>query len=456
MGDLFSYETSSSVVMKITLNTIGGNIQEQATTPAGLTSILDARAACTGSGGVFCNEVEVSNVRMTSFSASGVYVSPTFNTGLSTPILSGFSVPQSSNTAQTITYKEATSSDQVTWSTNTITPGSFPVSHKQFWRYEADFATNSGTVTPSAYGLSPSLIAESTGYYISPCITAGGITSWGNLTADAVTNGGSFTFYMSTSSVSCARVTAANGNNWAQVTPNALISVPVSSYTAVRILFTIDAATQTPIVNDFAVNWNQGNTRPPVASSRYNDEYWLFFTSSTLAGAVNDHAMILDQNRHWTLFDDVNAYSATIYLNQLYIGDSNATGKVYQEDTGFSDNGKPFTMSFQTADLDGGDPLSRKKFRTLYLTVGSQTSLNQNAALACQYSLDGSSTTYSLQSYTMSESKDTSGYSVAKYAFPAGQPNEGHWINISCSNTGTAGPINIYSLKLVFKKTSWD
>ncbi len=316
---------------------------------------------------------------------------------------------------------------------------------------------NSANPPPSFsdFGLSEG----TTAYYISPCITAPGNYAWQSVVSDAVSGGGSFSFWMSTSSVSCAAVTSPTAN-WIPVTANSIPSIPVSSYTAVRVLFNITVAppTQIPVLNDIFVGWQVGPARPPVASAAYNNRYYLFYTTATAAGAYNDHALIYDQNGKWVPFDDVHAAASALYLNNLYVGDSTSTGNVYQFDTGQDDNGQAYTFSFTTPDLDGNDALSLKEFQSLYLSLGGPNSATQASSLACSYAIDGATTTYSLGAVNLAEAPAQGGYFIAKLPFPltSGQAPTGHWVNISCSNSGSAGPLRVFGLRLVYTPEAWQ
>lgn len=325
---------------------------------------------------------------------------------------------------------------------------------RRYWQYRALMQRDPNLfAAPEVLGVS--LEASTTGYYIGPCVQVSTPVSWGRLDVDAVLNGGSFTFYTSTGG-SCGAAIASTAT-WNAQSPNAQISVSTNTtYIATRVLFSMDAGTQTPTLSDITYNWNTGSNRPPVASAEYLDRYYLFYTTNTFSAATNDHALVYDYNKTWTLLDDVYAYSATKYLNQLFLGDSQSTGKIYQAETGTSDNGGAFTYSFQTADLDLGEPAQRKDFKWAYLLVDGPQNSAQNISIACSYAIDGSTTSYSLGSTNLGEAPEQSGYYVAKFPFPASSPTSAHWLNVSCSYSGTDGPVRVYGLKLVYGRDAWE
>ena len=186
------------------------------------------------------------------------------------------------------------------------------------------------------------------------------------------------------------------------------------------------------------------------------DRYYLFYTTNTVGSPVNDHAVVYDYNKKWGLFDDIPAYSATLYLNQLYLGDSGATGTIYQMDSGYDDSGTPFTMEFKTPDLDMGNSAEIKQFDRVYLQISAPNSNPANTSISCTYTLDGSTIPYSLGTVALSEATEQYGYFNAKLPFPSGQAGRGHWISLDCSYSGANGPVNVYGLKVVYKPLNWE
>ncbi len=308
---------------------------------------------------------------------------------------------------------------------------------------------------PPNLAVTESFSAATTVYYITPCILVSTPTSYGNFLADGVTNGGTLTFWISTGATCGAAI--ASTATWNAQAANSVIAVTTATkYLAARVLFGVDAASQTPTLNDLTFSWNPGVGRPPTASARWDDRYLLFYTTSTAVNAVNDHAFVYDQNQKWQLWDDQYAASAALYQNNLYTGDAKASGLVYQQDVGASDNGGAFSMTFQTADLDGGDPNLLKEFSRAYLMMGAPSGNNGAATLTCVYSLDGSTSTYPVSPVILSQSPTQNGYFVAKLPFNASQPVTGHWLNLTCSYTGSVGPVAVHRIRLVYTSRGWE
>lgn len=387
---------------------------------------------------------------------TGSYQSQCYDTAISTPVWGLFNASVSSNSQSGATFQTQVSNVSCSSGFDpavAATLGSQITSaNKEFIQYISSFTLSSSTNVPAEI-TNINLSAETTGYYITPAIQVSTPTSWGAFQVDAFKNSGSFTFWLSTGATA-AIATSVNAN-WAMQSPNTQISVTTSTaFIAARVLFTLNVATQVPTLTDMTFNWNAGSNAPPVSSMQYNDRYYLFYTTNTTGSPVNDHAVVYDYNGKWTLLDDIHAYSATLYLNQPFIGDSNSTGFIYQLESGNSDNGNPFNYSWTTGDMSMGTPSQRKDFERLYIFLNAAINSSQNTALTCIYSLDGDNGNYPLQSYTLNTTAN--GYSVAKFQFPVTYPTTGHWINISCSNSGTNGPLKTMGLQLIYKPESYE
>lgn len=397
----------------------------------------------------------MTNLYWYQYPPNGIFVSRIFDTSFSTPTFGTFSSsfttvnPLEGNVA----FYTQTSNDGVSFNAIATTSDTIRINSaaRRYIRYEADFSTLIASKTPTVQDVA--LGAATTAYYITPCVTATNITSWASMNVDAVNNGGSFSFW-TTTGATCNSVIQATAT-WTPQSANALISNATAPFIGARVLFSVDSATQAPVLSNITFTWNAGLARPPVSAAQYKNNYILFYTTSQASGAANDHALVYNQNGHWQPYDDIPAASSALYLNTLYLGDSNATGKIYVFDSGQSDNGASFNYGFTTPDLDDGDPLSLKQFERAYMLVGAPSATSVFNAINCSYAINGATTTYSLGTVNWSEAPQNSGYWIAKMPFPASPPTRGNWVNISCLNTGSSGPLRIYGYKIIYTKTSW-
>jgi hypothetical protein len=381
--------------------------------------------------------------------SSGTWVSRVYDTSFDTPTWGPWTLSVSSNGATTQIDMQVQVAPAVTGpftsSTNPAIGERFTGNAQRFARFQATFQTASVAVTPtlSTFGLQ----SATTGYFIGQCRSPGAnITSWGLFTCNTVANGGSFSFAISTGS-SCDSVTRATAT-WNSQTNATVISVATSSVVAYRALFSIDAGTQTPTLQDCTINWNEGATRPPVASSVYRDRYYLAYTSSTASGAANDHELVLDRNDKWTLFDDHNCYSLSLYNRKLYCGASTSSGQVWQQDVGTDDDGSAFTSRIRTKAFDLGMPERRKTFSRLYVDLSPAPDLSSVITLTGRYVLDRSTSAFSFG--TMNLNEDPGTIQTAKFPFTLSQKTDGRFIQLELESSGKNQPWRLFGGRLYF------
>lgn len=390
-------------------------------------------ASATAEAGTCSNET-IANIRLSSYPSTGIYVSPVFNTGFSTPILSGFNVSQTSSTTRAITYKEADSIDQISWTTTTITPQSIPVSHQQFWRYEADFTTNSGTMTPVMGGLS-SMIAETTGYFITSCLPTSPIASWGLFQANSVANGGSLTYYVSTGT-NCGNAVRTN-NVWTVQQNNQNVSIATATFLGVRVLFSIDAATETPTLNSITVNWNSAFGRPHMASAIFDNRYWMSFTTATNGTAFNNSVLIIDEDNRWTKFSGINASTIFVYQRVLYTGSSLGDGNVNVQNSGFTDFGSKILFDFRSPNYELGN------FNEVDLyDLNVQAVSDGVATPSVFYYVDAGTTAYSAGTITLNNGSPGLIYSTARFG-QGTNPTKVHTFSYEIQDTSFS-PLTFY------------
>jgi len=389
---------------------------------------------------------------------SGYYMSEALDTSLDKTVIGAFSsnFSTSSSKGTDLSFAVRQSNDGSSWD-NWVDLAtqeeiqSFDFT-KRYWQFVSSFTTTYSTTTPILYDYS--LKAMSTGYFITDCVDASGITSWGNFRPSQYIDGNSSISYYISTGTTCNEVTRSTAN-WVSQIANTSISVSTSPYLGAKFVLNPTAATETVRVDALTVEWNEGANRPPVASGLYDDRYWLFYTTNTVGDPYNDHALILDKNDRWTLFDDIYARSAAIYRNEFYTGDSKDTGYIYKQNIGLDDAGNDFDFSFKTSDYDFGNPLERKLLKRIYLLLKSEELPNQNIDLTLNYYIDGSTTAYSLSSVDLSEALEE-GYFVAEFPVPNNQAATFHWLSLGISYTGDQGPVEVYGIRVVYSIKGWE
>ena len=376
------------------------------------------------------------------YASTGTYISQAYDTTFSTPIWGAYSSSFSSGTVLTAaTFGVQVSADAVTWDAS-VTPTSGSLLTNASKRYiRHSVAMTSTRNFGATYIDDVSLAATTTGYFISQCRNPGGsITAWGSLSCTAIDPAATLSLFISTGGT-CNSVTTATASFSAQANGSP-IAVPVSQYVSYKAVFNSTAT----VIQDCTIDWQNGATRPPVASAVYDDRYYIAYTSNTAAGAANDHILVLDRGDRWTIFDNHTCYSLSIYQRGLYCGDSGDTGRIYNLDTGTDDNGASFTAQIRTPAFDIGAFDQRKIFHNLYLLLEPSPDAAQTVSLSAAYILDRGTTTISLGSIDLNESPAS--LLTAKVPFSAANPYTGHSISLDLQNTGTNVPWRLFGARL--------
>lgn len=381
-------------------------------------------------------------------------ISTAYNTGISTPTWGPYAVAMSSSAESSVTLKAQTSvTGTSSWSTLvTISNGEKVTSEqRRFIRHQLLMAPpTSGS--PSSITDS-TLSAATTGYFIGQCRAPGtAITAWGLLSCNLIqASGGSIALQISTGTT-CDIVTNST-TNWTTTANNTTISVATSARVAYRALFDFDAATETIggllAIQDCTINWQEGQTRPPVASSVYQDRYYLAYTSSTASGSGNDHLLVLDKNDKWTLFDNHSCYSLSTYERKLYCGSSTNVGRVWLLDSGTDDDGTAIRSRIRTKAFNLGLPERRKSFTRLYLDLEPSPDPSQTISLTGRYTLERSTPVYSLGNIDLNE--DPGSIITAKAPFPMINPISGRYIQVELESNALNSPWRLFSGRLYFQ-----
>lgn len=399
------------------------------------------------------------------FPSSGTFTSPIFDTTLSTPVGGPFEVTFSTpaGTALNFYIRESTKNisysiepsvwsdwisvaDSPTWFEDGISTSTRIPFTKEYWQYKTEFSTIYSTRTPIL--TSATLIAATTGTYIHECADTSGAASWGNFQANSVLDGGSISYYITTGNT-CDSVQRATAT-WTAQNNNAPITLSTANYTGIKEIFTIDSGSSTALLRDVTLNWLEGVARPPVASSIFNERYYMAYTTSS-ANSINDFMYVADKNDAPTFLDDINCYSLALFNRRFYCGDANATGKIYQLETGESDNGRAFTSAFKTKAYSFGDPDAEKEFVKMYAAFAPSSDSLFNINITPSYRLDLSTSTITLSDVNTGEDP-TAGMLVAKIPFAVNNNLTGRFLDVSFSNTSATSGWTLFGLSMYFRR----
>lgn len=378
------------------------------------------------------------------------FTSRIFNTGLSTPTFGNLLISSYPTTGSSLSLsmRVSTSPNNDLWGSFISQPNDAKpaTARQQYVQYKATFTASNLT---EVIGFDrTTLDAATTGYFISQCRNpATAITSWGLFSCTQDLNNGNLTYAISTGTT-CNSVTRSTAT-WNTQANNTEIALATSAYVAYRVLFDIDSASESPKVRDCTINWLEGESRPPVASSVYRDRYYLAYTSSTAQGSSNDHLLVLDKNDKWTLFNNHNCYSLVNYERNLYCGSSTDAGQVWRLDNGTDDDGTAISSIIRTKAFNLGLPERPKLFKRLYLDLEPSPDPTQTITLTGRYLLERSTPTYSLGTVDLNE--DPGSIMTSRFPFPLLNPVSGRYIQVELQSSGLNSPWRLFGGRLYFK-----
>lgn len=342
-----------------------------------------------GSLYVFIDNIENGSSTIT----SGFFTSQLFDTGLTSAtyqLQADFSV----NTSTPSFSLETSTSSSGVFSTILTSTGTNAVGYR-YARYCSTISITASDNARTAIS-SVTVIARSTGIYYSTVENAPNLTAWSIFSADRQLNGGGQTFYIRSSTNSFDVLSATPA--WTEQSIGGLVVVATGTYFQIRDDFTITTATHTPTLNNFTVNWYEGEASDQAYMFYFDDAIW----ESVAYGAgqsANNYIFKRDLvSDGWTLY----TIGTGGMLNQdqtLYFGDS-SLGNIFSYGGETSDNGTAINSYWRSKTFSGGDPFVQNQFNAIDLFAKKDS----GTTLAVTYTTDTSTAT----SYSMSLSTSNS------------------------------------------------
>lgn len=275
--------------------------------------------------------------------------------------------------------------------------------------------------------------------WTSACHNLGSISSFGNLAATTdLTGGGTIAFTVCSSANSnCTSATCA------VISANSQITVATNTYAQIITTFTATISTQTATLNSATVQWFSGSKANPMASAVYDNRYWLSVTTSSVDSA-NDTVIVLNTVGAFSLFD-IHAGGLVVIRNNLYHSDSNSTGKVYEDNQGYDDNGVAVNAYVRTRDYNLGSLIVDTLFDSFWPSMNNLGSYN----VKFYYALDKGITDYQLATVNQSEFASTK---FARIMFPMSTSNPGiaQTVNFKIQANDLGEPWQFQGLSLLY------
>lgn len=280
------------------------------------------------------------------------------------------------------------------------------------------------------------ILSRSTGTYLSAVHNAPNLTAWSTLGINSVNNGGAQTFYVrsSTNSFSIASTTP----SWVSQTNGGLVSASTGTYFQFRDDFGIDAATQTPTLNDFTVNWFEGTAGDQAYMLYFDNAIWetvAFGSGQSINNYIFKYDLI---NQGWTLYN-FGGGGLLVQSNTLYFGDTTSSANIFNFGTVKADNGSPIQAYWKSKDFAGADPFLQNQLTNIDSFVKKDT----GSTLTATYTTDTStSTAYSISLSTSANVLEN------RKILPSGKM--GYQFNMKYGDTSSSSQWEIFGFRIGF------
>ena len=230
---------------------------------------------------------------------------------------------------------------------------------------------------------------STTGYYITPEITAVDIQSWGLFEkGDTQTSSSAtITYFMYSSNTIVSDAYLEKTATWTAVTDNSIIGVSTNTYAWVKSLYDISVGTQAPSLDYMTVNWNSGSAinSDITAMWRYGRMYIGCLT--TAASSLNDKMFVYDEGLEAWWHYTSGIYPAVLHKwDNDYLVASSTRGLVAQMFTVDTDLGSNIDAYYKTKTQFLGTLSQSSSFDKLSFLYDSQDA----GYIAFDYYLNGS------------------------------------------------------------------
>jgi hypothetical protein len=366
---------------------------------------------------------------------SGAYTSPVYDTGFtSTTYQLQASFTVSSSTPSFSLFTSAASGGPfvaLLTSTGTNAIGN------RYAKYSSTISVTNGQDALTSI-TSISILARSTGTYYSAVKNAPNLNGWSTFGVNQSLNGGTETYYIRSSTNSFTVLSSTP--SWVSQSVGGLVSASTGTYFQVRDDFALTAATQTPTLNDFTVNWTEGTASDQAYMLYFDNAIWesvAFGSGQSTNNYIFKYDLI---NRGWTVYN-FGAGGLLVQANTLYFGDTSTSGaNVFNFGTGTSDNGTAIQSYWRSKTYTGTDPF----LMTQLTNIDVFAKKDQGTTLTSTYTTDTSTAT----SYSISLSTSNQ-ITQSRKLLPAGKQGYTWDLKLGDTSASSAWEILGYRVGLI-------
>jgi hypothetical protein len=366
----------------------------------------------------------------------GTYLSPTYDTGFKAPVVIQTATVTANSFLPSVVLQNAPSTSGPFTDINTGV--NFSGQTSRYLRYISSFTAGSTDDVLSTLSAESLQWEASSGVFVSQVHQVSPISSFGNFaTTMDLTKGGNIAY-----SICTAATSNMNGEVCTVQVPNAQITASTNSFIQVIATFTVTAATNTPTLDLFSVQWYSGNRSPGMASTVWHGRYWLSLSTNPVDN-FNDAILVLDDKGAWAPMN-IPAGGLIQSKGNLYIADSHPTGNDYVYGNGYRDNGAPINAFIVTKDYPESDLNTDDYYESLYVSEDNLGNFNTTISYAMDRNL---ASAFNLSSINQSEYVNNA---AIKVPFVFGNQDFGKCISLTFTEADLDSPWNFYGFTLYY------
>lgn len=375
---------------------------------------------------------------------TGSFTSQPLNTGLPYSFLFSSATWNTNGSTPTFVIQKSTASNgkfyEMATSTNTNTQ-----LNQQYFRYVTTMTVLA--TDPQIGSISGvNFVAMSSGTFYSQLKNAPSLSAWSTFNPTYSNGNGSHAFYIRVGNSSWGTLSP-TAPQMTALAPNALVaSTFTAQYFQIIDSFTITSATDTvPILNDFTVNWFDGNASDQAYMLYFDNAIWADVSEGV---GVSSNTYIFKRdliNDGWLLYN-FGAGGMLVQNNHLFFGDVSSTGKIFEFDSGHSDNGTAINAFWRSKDFTGPDPFMQSALTKIDVFAKKDT----GSTLTATYALDTSTTT---TNYTISLSSSIATIIQNRKSLPAGK--QGYMFNLQLGDSSTSSDWELLGYRISFDQLPW-
>lgn len=314
---------------------------------------------------------------------TGTYESNSYDTTFSSPSWGTFDAMVTTTTNNSIAFQVAVSSDNSNWTSYyDVSVGSIMASVPQYRyiKWKATMYNPNGSETPIIYNVKTNAI-NSWGEYTSQIFNTNSITQWYLFSTDDNKQAQTINYSIRGSSYSAGT----NSATWNAIQSGQTITISTANiYIQLKSYLSSNNGTQNPYIKSTTINWFRSTTGTRGTffdSCVYKNRYYLSLSTGTQT--YNQITYIFDNNGAFTKYTGLNiGCFLTTTDGKIFYGDS-VLPRLYEMETGTSENGTAINSQWISKDLDFGLPDRDKDLR--YITITGKSN-NNSTNLGIAYS----------------------------------------------------------------------